>query len=158
MADQTKPIVIGSDHNGMELKNLLRDYMISLGYQVVDYGVNEGTPVDYPDVAAPLAEAVAEKKFDRGVLICGTGAGMAIVANKIPGVRAVCVMDPYTAERAIASNNAQIITFGSQVLGPDAAKVLLKIWLDSEFQGGRSAPKVAKIEALDQKYHTKGDH
>ena len=78
---------------------------------------------------------------------------MAIVANKVPGVRAVCVMDPYTAERAVASNDAQIITFGSQITGPAVAVKLIDIWLEAEFQGGRSAPKVAKIDALDAKYH-----
>jgi ribose 5-phosphate isomerase B len=78
---------------------------------------------------------------------------MAIVANKVPGVRAVCVQDPYTAERAVASNNAQIITFGAQITGPLVAEKLVDVWLASDYQGGRSAPKVAKIDALDAKYH-----
>ncbi|MFM7584444.1 MAG: RpiB/LacA/LacB family sugar-phosphate isomerase, partial [Caldilinea sp.] len=89
---------------------------------------------------------------ERGILVCGTGAGMAIVANKVPGVRAVCVQDPYTAERAVASNNAQIITFGAQITGAAVAEKLIDVWLESEFQGGRSAPKVAKIDSLDEKY------
>lgn len=150
--DKTKPIVIGADHFGLPLKNHIRDYLIKKGYQVVDMGVNESTPVDYPDVGAKVAEEVGAGKFERGILICGTGAGMAIVANKVPGVRAVCVQDPYTAERAVASNNAQIITFGAQITGPAVAEKLIDIWLESEFQGGRSAPKVAKIEQLDEKY------
>ncbi|BAM00524.1 MULTISPECIES: ribose 5-phosphate isomerase B [Caldilinea] len=150
--DKTKPIVIGADHFGLPLKNHIRDYLMKKGYQVVDMGVNENTPVDYPDVGAKVAEEVSAGKFERGILVCGTGAGMAIVANKVPGVRAVCVQDPYTAERAVASNNAQIITFGSQITGPAVAEKLIDIWLESEFQGGRSAPKVAKIEQLDEKY------
>lgn len=150
--DKTKPIVIGADHFGLPLKNHIRDYLMKKGYQVVDMGVNENTPVDYPDVGAKVAEEVSAGKFERGILVCGTGAGMAIVANKVPGVRAVCVQDPYTAERAVASNNAQIITFGSQITGPAVAEKLIDIWLASEFQGGRSAPKVAKIEQLDEKY------
>ena len=107
---------------------------------------------DDPDVGVIVAEAVGAGKYSRGILVCGTGAGMAIVANKVPGVRAVCVNDPYTAERAVASNNAQIITFGTQVIAPAVAKKYVDIWLESEYQGGRSAPKVAKIDNLDDKY------
>ncbi|MBI5305747.1 MAG: RpiB/LacA/LacB family sugar-phosphate isomerase [Chloroflexi bacterium] len=153
MADKTQPIVIGSDHFGLALKNILRDYLPDLGYVVDDMGVQDTTPIDYPDIGASVAEMIAQGKYARGVLICGTGAGMAIVANKVPGVRAVAVTDPYLAERARASNNAQIIAFGSQVTTAEVAKRLLDIWLASEFQGGRSAPKVAKIEQLDAKYH-----
>jgi ribose 5-phosphate isomerase B len=151
--DKSKKIVVGADHFGMPLKNVVRDHLLALGYQIDDMGVNSDDPVDYPDVGASLAEAVAAGEYERGVLICGTGAGMAIVANKVPGVRAVCVMDPYTAERAVASNNAQIITMGSQITGPAVAVKLIDIWLEAEFQGGRSTPKVAKIDALDDKYH-----
>ena len=152
--DKNTPIVMGADHFGMPLKNAIRDYLIKKGYQVVDMGVNEDTPVDYPDMGAKVAEEVGAGKYERGILVCGTGAGMAIVANKVPGVRAVCVQDPYTAERAVASNNAQIITFGSQITGAVVAEKLIDIWLGSEFQGGRSAPKVAKIDHLDEKYRT----
>jgi len=153
MFDPTKPIVIGADHMGLPLKDVIRDHLRKRGYVVEDMGVTSSTPVDYPDVGAQVAEAVAAGRYERGVLVCGTGAGMAIVANKVPGVRAVCVADPYTAERAVASNNAQIVTFGAQITGPAVAEKLVDIWLESEFQGGRSAPKVAKIDALDDKYH-----
>jgi len=152
VADKSKRIVVGADHYGLPLKNIVRDYLRERGYEVDDFGVNTTDPVDYPDVGTTVAEAVGAGKYERGVLVCGTGAGMAIVANKVPGVRAVCVMDPYTAERARASNDAQIITFGSQIIGPEVAKKLIDIWLESEFQGGRSAPKVAKIIQLDAKY------
>jgi ribose 5-phosphate isomerase B len=145
-------IIVGSDHYGLPLKNVVRDHLRAKGYDVDDWGVNTEDPVDYPDIAAAVAEAVSAGKYERGVLICGTGAGMAIVANKVPGVRAVAVTDPYTAERARASNNAQIITMGSQVVATEVAKKLVDIWLESEYQGGRSAPKVAKIDQLDQKY------
>jgi ribose 5-phosphate isomerase B len=145
-------IVIGSDHYGLSLKVVLRDYLLEKGVQVDDIGVNSTEPVDYPDIGERLAEAVSAAQYDRGILVCGTGAGMAIVANKVPGVRAVCVHDPYTAERARASNNAQVITMGSQIVGPAVAKKLIDIWLQSEFQEGRSAPKVAKIDQLDRKY------
>ena len=153
MYDKSKPIVLGADHMGLPLKNAVRDYLMKLGYTVEDMGVNAEAPVDYPDVGAALAERVGSGEFERGILVCGTGAGMAIVANKVPGVRAVSVQDPYTAERAVASNNAQIITFGAQITGAVVAEKLIDIWLESEFQSGRSGPKVQKIVELDKKYH-----
>jgi ribose 5-phosphate isomerase B len=155
MSDKMKKIVLGADHFGLSLKNEIRDYLQEKGYEVEDMGVYTNEPVDYPDVAAAVAEQVSEGKYDRGILICGTGAGMAIVANKVPGVRAVAVHDPHTAERARASNNAQIITMGSQIIGIAVAKKLVDIWLESEFQGGRSASKVEKMVKLDEKYRTR---
>lgn len=152
MAARQESIVVGADHLGLPLKNVVRDHLRAMGYDVADLGVDTIDPVDYPDIGAAVAEAVAAGLYPRGILVCGTGAGMAIVANKVPGVRAVCVADPYTAERARASNNAQIITLGSQVVGPEVAKKLVEAWLSSEYQGGRSAPKVAKMEQLDAKY------
>ncbi len=145
-------IIVGADHFGLPLKNIIRDYLVSRGYTVEDAGVQKDDPVDYPDIGAAVAEAVRKGLYERGVLVCGTGAGMAIVANKVPGVRAVCINDAYTAERAVASNNAQIVTLGSQVVGPGAAVKLIDIWLESEFQGGRSTAKVEKIDKLDRDY------
>ena len=147
-------LVIGSDHFGLPLKNLIRDYLREKGYKVDDIGTNSDEPVDYPDIAEQLAIEVSIRNYERGVLICGTGAGMAIVANKVPNVRAVAVYDPYTAERAIASNDAQVITLGSQIMGIEVAKKLVDIWLEAEFKGGRSTPKVKKMENIDQKYRT----
>lgn len=152
MFNKANPIVMGADNLGLPLKNAVRDYLREKGYSVEDLGVESDTPVDYPDVGSVVAETIRAGTYQRGILVCGTGAGMAIVANKVPGVRAVCVNDPYTAERAVASNDAQIITLGSQITPPAVAKKLIDIWLDSEFQGGRSAPKVAKINDLDEKY------
>jgi ribose 5-phosphate isomerase B len=136
----------------VELKNELRDHLVGQGYQVVDMGVQSKDAVDYPDIALPLAERVAAGEFDRGILVCGTGAGVAITANKVPGVIAVQVSDPYTAERARASNNAQIITFGALTIGPATAKKLTDIFLAAEFQGGGSAQKVRKMLDVDKKY------
>ncbi len=119
---------------------------------MVDLGVDDDTPVDYPDVAEALAKEIAAGAYERGVLICGTGIGMAMAANKIPGARAACCHDPYSAERARKSNDAQIITLGAQVVGPALARSLLDIWLKAEFAGGRSAAKVEKIKALDAQY------
>lgn len=149
-------LIIGADHLGLALKQTLREHLRGQGYEVDDVGVDSDDPVDYPDIGAKVAEEVASGAYDRGILICGTGAGMAITANKVPGIRAACVQDPYTAERAIASNNAQVITFGQLITGPAVATMLADIWLENEFQGGRSAPKVAKMDALDDKYKRAG--
>jgi ribose 5-phosphate isomerase B len=149
-------IIIGSDHFGYPLKEEVISYLKGLNHEVIDMGVdNPDTPVDYPDIAEKVAVTIAEEKYERGILICGTGIGMAMVANKVPGVRAACCHDPYSAERARKSNNAQILTMGSQIVAPVLARVLLDHWLNSEFLGGRSASKVAKINAIDKKYHQK---
>jgi ribose 5-phosphate isomerase B len=149
MTDKTKPIVVGADQNGWKLKDALAQYLRDKHYDVIDLGVHSDEPMNYPEIAVKLAEIIRDKKYDRGILVCGTGAGMAIVANKVPGVRAVCIHDPYTAERARASNDAQVATLGSQVIGLFAAKKMIDIWLESEFEGGRSLPKVEMIKELD---------
>ncbi len=149
---KARKIVLGADHLGLRLKNALVEHLRARGHEVTDLGVESDAPVDYPDVGERVAEAVARGEFERGILVCGTGAGMAITANKVPGVRAVSVTDPYTAERAIASNNAQIITFGELIVGTSVAKMLADIFLANDFQGGRSAPKVAKMDAIDRKH------
>jgi ribose 5-phosphate isomerase B len=141
---------MGADQNGWKLKDSLRDYICGKGYEVIDLGVNSDEPVLYPEIAIKVAEFIRDGQYDRGILVCGTGAGMAIVANKVPGIRAVCIHDPYTAERARASNDAQIVTLGSQVIGLNAAKMMIDIWLKSEFEGGRSLPKVDMIKAMDK--------
>jgi ribose 5-phosphate isomerase B len=147
-------IIIGSDHVGRSLKDILRVHLEEQGLEVTDIGVHDDTPVDYPDIAQKVAEAIASGEFSRGLLVCGTGIGMAIVANKVPGVRAACCHDPYSAERARKSNDAQVITMGAQVIAPALATSILDIWLESEFAGGRSTPKVEKIKALDRKYRS----
>ncbi len=147
-----KKIIVGCDHFGRKLLDELNLELKEFGYAYVDVGTSQDVPVDYPDVAEKVALAITKGEYDRGVLICGTGIGMAIAANKIPGVRAACCHDVYSAERARKSNNAQIITMGARVIGSELAKSLLKIWLNSEFERGRSAPKVAKIEDLDRRY------
>jgi len=152
MANKIVPIIIGADHLGLPLKNALRDYLKELGYEVTDIGVNSEDPVNYPDVAVELSEQIRNGKFTRGILVCGTGIGMAITANKVPGVRAAVIHDAYSAERARASNDAQVATFGSLVIGVSAAKEMLDVWLENEFTvGGRSQPKVDLINALDKK-------
>jgi ribose 5-phosphate isomerase B len=146
-------ILLGSDGFGWELKENVKAYLKELGHTVIDIGVKSSDQPDmYPDIAQDLAERIAEGETDRGILICGTGIGMAMVANKVPGVRAACAHDPYSAERARKSNDAQIITFGAQIVGATLVRVLLDHWLASEFAGGRSAPKVNRIKEIDDQY------
>ncbi len=146
-----KPIAIGSDEAGFELKATILELLKDRGLDARDYGCWSPDPVDYPDVALELAQAVARGDHDRGILICGTGIGMAIAANKVHGVRAAQVHDPYSAERARKSNDAQIMTMGARVIGPELARSLVVTWLESEFAGGNSARKVAKIIAAESR-------
>jgi len=153
-----KKIAIGADDAALELKETLAERLKERGYEVEDYSPKskeeakeKGT--DYPDVAVEVAEAVARGEYERAVLVCGTGLGMSITANKVPGVRAAQCHDVYSAERARKSNNAQVLTMGQRVIGPEAAKKVLDAWLDSEFAGGASAAKVAKMEEVDRRYH-----
>lgn len=145
-------LAIGSDHLGFHLKEHLKAHLLALGHEPVDMGCFSEDPIDYPDVAEAVALAVAQGEYTRGILVCGTGIGMAIVANKVPGVRAAVCHDPYSAERARASNDAQIAAFGALVIGPGTAEKLLDIWLGVEFQGGRSQAKVEKIHAIDTRF------
>ena len=142
-------IAIGSDDLGFGLKSSIAAHLRGLGHEVVDFGCHDPEPVDYPDVAVEVARAVAGGRVDRAIRVCGTGIGMAITANKVPGVRAASVADPYSAERARKSNNAQVLCLGSRVVGEQVALLLVDHWLASEFAGGGSARKVAKIDALD---------
>lgn len=143
-------IAIGSDEAAYELKEMLKKFLADKNVQVEDFGTHDGKPVPYPSVAFAVAEAVAAGKFPRAILCCGTGIGMAICANKVPGVRAAVGHDVYSAERARKSNDAQILTMGARVIGPELAKTVVAAWLKSEFDR-RSADKVALIEAYDQK-------
>lgn len=150
MTAQARKVLIGSDDGGFALKEVVKHHLQDLGVEVVDYGCSSPDPVDYPDVANALAQDIAAHKAERGILICGTGIGMAITANKIPGVRAAQAHDTYSAERARKSNAAQIITLGGRVVGPELAKQIVDAWLRSEFEGGNSTRKVEKIKQLDE--------
>ena len=145
----SKPVAIGSDEAGYRLKALLIEVLHEEGLEVADFGCHSEDPVDYPDVAFALAEAVARGDHDRGILICGTGIGMSISANKVPGVRAAQAHDAYSAERARKSNDAQVLALGARVIGPELAKSIVRTWLQAEFAGGASARKVGKINAAD---------
>ncbi len=148
-------IAIGADEAAFDLKEILKAHLKSKGIEVKDYGAYDKNPVLYPDVAVKVAEAIADGTHPRGILMCGTGIGMAITANKVPGVRAACCHDTYSAQRARKSNDAQVLTMGARVIGPELAKTIVDAWLASEFEGGGSAPKVDKIREYDEKYRKK---
>ena len=146
-------IAIGSDEFGFALKEAVRGYLEREvpSIEVVDFGVDrEGGP-DYADVGFRVSEAVAAGEFDRAILVCGTGIGMSIVANKAPGVRAALCHDIYSAERARKSNNAQVLAMGGRIIGAENAMRIVAAWLASDFEHGRSEPKVAKIVAYEQR-------
>jgi ribose 5-phosphate isomerase B len=142
-------LAIGCDEAAFDLKETIRKHLIGAGHDVTDFGTFDGKPVLYPDVAFALAQAVARGDYERGVLMCGTGIGMAICANKVPGIRAAQCHDTYSAERASRSNDAQIITMGGRVIGPELAKAIVDTFLRSTFDGGRSQPKVDRINEFD---------
>lgn len=145
-------IAVGADSAGADLKDHLAKYMRDKGYEVKDYG--NGSEQDYPDVADAVASAVSGGEHDRALLVCGTGLGMAITANKVPGVRAATAHDPFSAERLRKSNDAQIIAMGQRVIAPQTAELVLDHWLASEFEGGGSQSKVDKMKEIDERYRT----
>jgi ribose 5-phosphate isomerase B len=138
-----KKIAIGCDPNAAGLKEVVKQHLTDLGYEYEDYGSDD--PI-YANVGIKVAEQVASGVHERGVLICGTGIGMCIAANKVSGVYAALCADAYSTERSVKSNNANIMTLGSQVTGSELAKSLVKIWMESEYvPGGRSQPKIQRI-------------
>jgi ribose 5-phosphate isomerase B len=138
-----KKIAIGCDPNAAGLKQAIIDHLTALGYECEDYGSED--PI-YANVAIVVAESVAAGKHDRGILMCGTGIGVSIAANKVPGAYAALCSDAYSTERSIKSNNVNIMTIGEQVTGVELAKSLVSIWMNSEYTpGGRSAPKIQRI-------------
>ena len=143
-------IAIGSDHAGFPLKQVVKSWLEEHGYEVDDLGTHDTKSVDYPDYAAAVAHAVAEGKADRGILICGTGIGMSISANKVPGIRAALCTDAYTARMSRRHNDANVLCMGARVIGPGVAESIVEAWLSEEFEGGRHARRVGKINALDE--------
>ena len=138
-----KKVAIGCDPNAAGFKEIIIKHLEDLGFEAEDYGSND--PV-YANVAIKVAQAVAAGKHERGILVCGTGIGVCIAANKVPGAYAALCSDPYSTERSRKSNNANIMTMGSQVTGPELAKTLVTTWMNSEYTpGGRSEPKIRRI-------------
>lgn len=147
----TKIVALGSDPNANTLKDAVKEALAELGYEYHDFGSDDAV---YANVAIEVAESVATGQYACGILMCGTGIGMSIAANKVDGAYAALCSDTYSAERARKSNNTNIMTLGAQVIGPELAKALVKTWMESEYTpGGRSEPKVNRIKDYESTAH-----
>lgn len=142
-------LALGSDHVGWELKQEINEYLQSLGHEIVDFGAYSSERTNYPTYGKKVAEEVAAGHFDGGVLICGTGVGISISANKVKGIRAVVCSEPYTAKLSKQHNNTNIVAFGSRVVGIDLAKMIVKEWLEASYEGGRHAKRVQMISEIE---------
>jgi ribose 5-phosphate isomerase B len=143
-------IAIGSDHRGYDVKRRIASLLERLNHEVIDLGTQGSESVDYPDFAFQVAQAVSQGKVDRGVLICGTGIGMCIAANKVKGVRAAPCHDSITAEMSRRHNNANVLCLSADLLGDELIDRMVRIWLETEFEGGRHARRVDKIQRFEQ--------
>ncbi|MDU1400075.1 ribose 5-phosphate isomerase B [Finegoldia magna] len=143
-------IAIAADHCGFELKDSMVEYIKSLGNEVVDLGTNSADSVDYPDYAKKVCEEIQQGNSDLGILICGTGIGMSLAANKFDGIRAACVSDVYSAKMSRNHNNANVLCIGARVIGDEVAKLIIKTFLENEFEAGRHQRRVDKIMAFEK--------
>ncbi|MBI4588451.1 MAG: ribose 5-phosphate isomerase B [Candidatus Rokubacteria bacterium] len=147
-----KVIALGADHAGWELKEALKAWLIENGHQILDFGTHSPEPVDYPDYALQVAEAVASGKAERGVLVCGTGIGMAMTANKVPGVRAALCSDPFTARVSREHNDANVLALGGRLTGSELGLDILRMWLGSPFSGGRHERRLGKLAQIERRH------
>jgi ribose 5-phosphate isomerase B len=145
-------IAIGCDHGGFELKNEIIKFLEDEKYEVKDFGTYSTKSCDYPDVALPVAEAVATNEYEFGILICGTGIGIGIAANKVPGIRAALCSDTFSAHATREHNNANILTMGQRVVGTGLALDIVKTFITSEFEGDRHQNRINKISEIEKKY------
>jgi ribose 5-phosphate isomerase B len=142
-------IAIGSDHGGFRLKEDIKEFLKEKGYTFRDFGTNSTESVDYPDFARAVAQAVVSGEYARGILVCGTGVGISIAANKVKGIRAALCHDEYTAQMSREHNDANILALGERVTGCGLARSIVEKWLTTEFAGGRHAKRVCKISELE---------
>lgn len=142
-------IALGSDHGGFRLKEAIKKDLVEKGYEVEDFGSTSTDSCDYPDFAIPVAKKVASGEFDRGILICGTGIGIGIVANKIKGVRAALCHDTFSAQATRNHNDANVLTMGERVVGEGLALKIVETFLNSDFEAGRHQRRIDKITALE---------
>ncbi len=145
-------VAFGSDHGGFELKELLKKHAISLGFGVMDVGTSDEKPCDYPEFAYAVARAVSDGEAWRGVMIDGAGIGSCVVANKLPGIRAACCHNEFTARNAREHNDTNVLTLGSRVTGSEVCKEILRIWLETWFSGGRHKQRVDKIADVERRF------
>ena len=142
-------IVIGNDHAAVELKFIIKEHLESKGHEVINVGANTPESVDYPAIGEQTGRMVAAGEADCGVLICGTGVGISIAANKVKGVRACVCSEPYTAKLSKMHNNSNIIAFGARVIGSEMAKMIVDTWLETEYEGGRHQRRVDLLDAIE---------
>jgi ribose 5-phosphate isomerase B len=147
-----KVVAIGSDHGGFELKELLKSTLVEMGFDVRDAGAYNKEPVDYPDFAHEVARLVSAGKAWRGIMIDGAGIGSCIVANKVPGVRAGMAYDYSSAVNSREHNDTNVLTLGAGLIGVNLARQIVKVWLTTEFGGGRHVPRIDKITAVEKQY------
>jgi ribose 5-phosphate isomerase B len=146
-----KMIAIGNDHAGINLKEEIKSYFDKKGIQYKDFGVVKGESCDYPDMAGIVSYGVASGEFDKGILICGTGVGMSMTANKVKGIRAVCCSDYFSAKASRQHNNSNILCIGERVLGASLALEIVEVFLETEFEsGGRHANRIEKMMKYDE--------
>ena len=150
--ENTMTIALGSDHGGFSLKEALKIYLTEQGNQIIDVGTDSDQPCDYPDFAYAVASLVASNKAERGILIDSVGVASAIVANKVPGVRAVPCYDEFVARSSREHNNANVLTLGSKVVGIEVVKSIVKLWLETPFAGGRHLSRVNKISDVEKRF------
>jgi ribose 5-phosphate isomerase B len=143
-------IAIGNDHTALELKKVIVDYLGAKGYEIMDLGTNSAERYDYPIAGEAVARALVSGEAEKGVLICGTGVGISLAANKVKGIRACVCSDPYTARLSKQHNNTNILAFGSRVVGPDLAKMILDEWLNADFEGGRHQRRLDMISGIEE--------
>lgn len=149
-------IAIASDHGGYDLKTEIINYLTSKGLEFKDFGSCDGKcSVDYPDYGKTVAEAVSSGEFEKGIIVCGTGIGISITANKVPGIRAALCTDSYMAKMSREHNDANILALGGRVVGVGLALDIVETWLDTSFSGGRHKTRVDKISAVEEKYMRK---
>jgi len=149
-------IAIGCDHAGVELKNELLSLLNNLRIQYIDYGTDSPESVDYPDFGEKVSDAVSSGKIESGILICGTGIGMSIVANKFPGVRASLCNDLFTAKMSRLHNDANILVIGGRIVGKDLAKEIVKTWVNTPFEGDRHCRRLDKITKIEERLKKHG--
>ncbi|WP_273402052.1 ribose 5-phosphate isomerase B [Traorella massiliensis] len=142
-------IGIGNDHSAVEMKQEISKYLQSKGYEIVNYGTDSTDSYPYPTAALNVAHAVVENKVDCGILICGTGIGIGIAANKVKGIRCATCSEPYSAKLSKMHNNSNILSFGARVVGVELAKMIVDSWLEAEFEGGRHAQRVQMIQDIE---------
>lgn len=150
MPEKTMPVIIGCDHAAFTMKEAVKAYLVERGIEVLDAGTHDTHSVDYPDFGAQVAGAVSRGEFGRGILICGTGIGMSMVANKFPHVRAALCNDLFSAIMSRRHNDANILVMGGRVIGETLALEIVKAWLETPFEGGRHQQRLNKFDSLDK--------